>query len=369
MMVESGYRTGAFFSPYVVDPRERIQFGRGLISKEDFVAVLEKLIPIAESMEGTEFGGVTEFELKTAMGFEFWKQKNCDWVALEVGLGGRLDATNIVSPAASIITSISLDHTSILGKTEAEIAFEKAGIIKPGVPVMVGAIGIEAMDVIRQEAEKNGSPMYALGAEILVVPQASGFYVSTPWSNQQLDSGLFGRIQGNNLALAYAAMEAAKATGSGIGMQRGAKLVQIPGRFERKRYEGKQVVLDGAHNNESAKVLGEMLKEAGLSRAACIMGMLHGHEPSEFAYCLGDTVTEFFTVPIDFHRSRTANDVAKSLGSSGVKATPMKSIRAALRAALQSAESDLILVTGSYYLVGEVMRLGLLQPLEESDRA
>jgi dihydrofolate synthase / folylpolyglutamate synthase len=145
-LVDQGHRTGAFFSPYVVDPRERIQFGREMISKEDLAAIATKLMPIGESLSETEFGGVTEFEFKTAMGFEYWKQKECDWVALEVGLGGRLDATNIITPASSAIVSISYDHVSILGETLAEIAREKAGVIKPGRPVVVGEMPDEAFE-------------------------------------------------------------------------------------------------------------------------------------------------------------------------------------------------------------------------------
>ncbi|HEY0866603.1 MAG TPA: hypothetical protein VGE01_04465, partial [Fimbriimonas sp.] len=148
MLVEHGYRTGAFFSPYVVDPRERVQFGRSLISESDFASVVAHLKPIAESFSETEFGGITEFEFKTAVGVEYWRRKRCEWVALEVGLGGRLDATNVVHPACSAIVSIGYDHTQILGDTLEKIAFEKAGIVKPETPLVVGDVPEPARRVI-----------------------------------------------------------------------------------------------------------------------------------------------------------------------------------------------------------------------------
>src|SRR6185436_18334668 len=171
ILVEAGYKTGAFFSPFVYDPRERVQFGRELISKEDLAKLTEELIPIAESFSDTEFGGITEFEFKTALGFLYWKRKQCEWVALEVGLGGRLDATNVVTPKASIIVSIGLDHTNILGHTLAEIAYEKAGIIKPKVPVVVGQMPHEALEVIERAAAEREAPIWRYGKEIRYQPQ------------------------------------------------------------------------------------------------------------------------------------------------------------------------------------------------------
>ncbi|MCH7945095.1 MAG: bifunctional folylpolyglutamate synthase/dihydrofolate synthase, partial [Armatimonadetes bacterium] len=122
MLVEQGFKTGAAYSPYVYDIRERVQLGRKLISKSDFARLAVRLLDVGEDLERTELGGPTEFELKTALGFAYWAEQGAEWVALEVGLGGRLDATNVVDPAASIIVSIGLDHTHILGETLSEIA-------------------------------------------------------------------------------------------------------------------------------------------------------------------------------------------------------------------------------------------------------
>ena len=167
ILVESGYRTGSFFSPFVVDPRERVQFGRELIGKQELADLTEALIPVADSLTDSEFGGITEFEFKTAIGFQYWKQRHAEWVALEVGLGGRLDATSVVTPCASIIVSIGLDHMHILGDTRAKIAFEKAGVIKPGAPVIVGDLPPDALEVVTEVAQANTAPIWRWGHEVL----------------------------------------------------------------------------------------------------------------------------------------------------------------------------------------------------------
>lgn len=157
MLVAQGYKTGGYFSPYVVDPRERIQIGGELISRDEFASVATELREVAERFDQTEQGGITEFEFKTAMGFLAWKRAGVEVVALEVGLGGRLDATNVVTPKACAIVSISLDHTSILGNTEAEIAGEKAGILKPGVTGVLGTVNKEAEAAIKEVAKGAGA--------------------------------------------------------------------------------------------------------------------------------------------------------------------------------------------------------------------
>ncbi|MBC8064854.1 MAG: bifunctional folylpolyglutamate synthase/dihydrofolate synthase, partial [Chlorobia bacterium] len=167
MLIESGYSTGSFFSPFVYDPRERVQIGRRLIPKSIFALLTEWIRPFGESLTETKFEGVTEFEFKTAMGFQFWKEMEAEWVALEVGLGGRLDSTNIVTPRCSVIVSIGKDHTHILGDTYHQIAEEKAGIIKPGVSVIVGEMPEEALLTILKIAQERGSEAWVFGREIL----------------------------------------------------------------------------------------------------------------------------------------------------------------------------------------------------------
>lgn len=352
-LIEQGHKTGAFFSPYVVDPRERIQFGRELISEEDLVALVEWLKPIGESLSETEFGGVTEFEFKTAMGFEHWKRNQADWVALEVGLGGRLDATNIVTPAACAIVSISLDHTSILGNTVGEIAFEKAGIIKPGVPVVIGEMPEEARKAIEKVAKENDSELWRVGFEVVTKSSGSKVLITTPNSSTIVQPSLYGKIQHHNAAVAYAALEVSGALHHKGKVADGFARASIPGRFQRI---GK-FILDGAHNSDSAKQLAAMLHQAGLKPKICITGMLNGHKPEEFYGHLRDIVGEFWVVPINFHRAMLPSELVAELNQMGVKARAFDSIKAALDAAGHGEDTEGVLVSGSFYLIGEVTRL------------
>jgi dihydrofolate synthase/folylpolyglutamate synthase len=356
-LIEQGYRTGSFFSPFVVDPRERIQFGRELISKEDLAQISTDLLSIEQSLSETEFGGVTEFEFKAAMGFEYWKRKNCEWVALEVGLGGRLDATNIVTSMASAIVSISYDHVSILGKTLREIAREKAGIIKPGRPVVVGEMPEEAFREIERIAFNCDSPLWRLGYQVQWQKTLNGVLISTPGSTIEVQPSLFGDIQFHNASVAYAALEIAGAIQDSGKVAEGFRKVSLPGRFQRMKVHGKELILDGAHNADSAEALSNMLIQAGVRPQICITGMLTGHTAKEFFEPLRHLVGKCYVCPIDFHRTVNPNDLHDELQKMGFESEVFNSVSAALDAAFQNNDAENILVCGSFYLVGEAMRL------------
>jgi dihydrofolate synthase / folylpolyglutamate synthase len=368
MMDAQGFRTGSFFSPYVVDPRERIQFGREMISEQDFVSITEYLRPIGESLSETEFGGVTEFEFKTAMGFEYFRRKECEWVALEVGLGGRLDATNIIDCGASAIVSIGLDHMNILGNTIEEIAFEKSGVLKPGRPGVVGRMAPSALAVIEKYADEVGASLWRIDKEIII----EGNRVTTPYSSVELFPSLFGEIQIHNAAVAYAALEIAGGIRNVSLAIQGVSTAFLPGRFQRINGFGGHFILDGAHNNDSAKVLCQMLLAAGTEKVHCITGMLHGHDPVEFYRELAPVVSSYSVVPIDFHRAQSPAGLATEISKLGCHVEMFTSIEAAMYNAVMTADgegrSKDVLVTGSFYLVGETMRLlrdrGALPPAD-----
>ena len=357
ILVESGYRTGAFFSPYVVDPRERVQFGRELISRDDLAFLTDQLKIVAESFSDNDFGGITEFEFKTAIGFAYWKRMQCDWVALEVGLGGRLDATNVVTPRASIIVSIGLDHMHILGDTRSKIAFEKAGIIKPRVPLILGDVPTDATETILSVASDLEAPVWKWGREVRwhEIEQA----VETPLGfHGGLKPGLIGEIQKHNLSLAVAAIDAAGAETDENSLQRGASAASIPGRFQQMEVSGRTVLLDGAHNPDAAEVLAKSL-DAEFSDKKCILvtNMLAGHEPSEFYNVLRNRVASVHVVPIDFHRATPVEKMVGWLEPSFSRVVGHKTPMEGLFAAIDEATSDeVVLVTGSFYLVGELLR-------------
>jgi dihydrofolate synthase/folylpolyglutamate synthase len=342
MLHEQGYRVGATYSPYVYDVRERVQLGRDLISKQDFARLVERLLEVGATLDDTELGGPTEFEMKTALGFLYWAEKQCDWVALEVGLGGRLDATNVVDPACCVIVSVGLDHTHILGDTLAQIATEKAGIIKSGRPVVVGDLPQEAMQAVEAVARENRAPLYRYGKE---------------FGDSPFVPGIKGHAQAHNLALAVKALELVGAVRDERRMAEGAARARLPGRFEVRQCQGRTFILDGAHNASAAAHLVATMRESGYGgRYKLVTGHLQGHDPNEFYKPLEPVVERAFVAKIDFFRAMEPQEV---IAQSGLKdAKPYGSSEEALRACIaETREGETVLVTGSFYLVGEVGNL------------
>ncbi len=364
LLMEQGLLTGAAYSPYVYSVRERIQLGDSrsrscLIPPEDFADIAERMWPIAESLESTEFGGVTEFEFKTAMGFLYWYEKGAEAVALEVGLGGRLDATNVIDPACSVIVSIGLDHTEILGENEAQIAIEKAGIIKPGRPVVVGHVSEEAWSAIETIAKVSNSQIWRLGRDFFLSTGFDGYRVSTPkGSYERLSPGIKGAPQPDNMAIAIAALDAADAISRPNKIAHGVAKAHAPGRMQLSSFHGRKVLLDGAHNVDAVLALIASISQLPESqgRVVLVSGMLDGHSASQFYDPLAKVFDEIHFAPIDFHRSRKTSDLMSEAGWLFQSAYEHESVADALESAA-SSNPDLILVTGSFYLVGEVGRL------------
>lgn len=357
LMVETGFRTGAFFSPYVVDPRERIQFGRSMIAAEELAALTESLKVVSESIDRTENGGISEFEFKTAMGFAYWKARQCDWVALEVGLGGRFDATNVINPRASIIVSIGLDHMAILGDTKEKIAFEKAGIIKAGVPVVVGDLPPEATEVVERVASEMESPLWKWGRDIgWDEPTRT---LKTPFNEyEDVRPGMSGVHQGHNLALAVSAMEAAGIYLTNENVLGGAKNAFAPGRFQIIRSHDRIWVFDGAHNLDAAQELVLTLRRIFPEQNPWLVtNMVRGHDLVPFYEPLVSVARGASVPPIDFHRAVPPEEAAVGLRRLGIRAIPESSLESSLEASVNATcGGDLIAVTGSFYLVGEALR-------------
>lgn len=349
LLVEQGFMTGAYFSPYVYDPMERIQIGREMLSRQDFARLATRLFAVAEA-PGEE---ITEFEMKTAIGFAAWEEAGCEWIALEVGLGGRFDATNVIDGEVAVITSISLDHIAILGNTLAEIAFEKAGIIKEGKPVVMGKMPLEAETVILDEARKKGSQVWRLGHEIIIndadsrrriviTPHGDHGNVATTWFHGPVIE---------NRALAVAAVAAAGLAPSPEVVERAMSLVSLPGRLESWDVGGQIWILDGAHNEAAARALVSYLSELR-QKLVIIAGMVAGHEALPFFHVLSPIAERFILVPIDFHRARNPNELAHEIETLGIRTEIAESIEEATEWAKEAGR--MTVVTGSFYLVGEV---------------
>ncbi len=354
-----GKRVGGYYSPYVYSICERIQMQGGLISEAEFATVATKVLAVANQMDDDMFGPATEFECKTAMGFLHWQAQQAEMVALEVGLGGRLDATNVVSPIVCVITSIGLDHQAFLGDTLAEIAGEKAGIIKPGVPVIIGDLPPEAKSVVTQRAQELGCPAWIFGTDILVENQVSSFSVRTPNRFYPgLTAGIVGSKVPHNAALAIAALDITQLIRTPNEIATALQASKMPGRFERVTVNGQEWVFDGSHNQEAAHVLVETWRQQfGTEKATLVTGLLAGHDALPFYEPLAEIVSNVFLVPIDFRRARTPQELANALDGVFQKTQVATTVLAAVAA----VGPEPILVTGSFYLLGEVKRaLGLI---------
>ena len=340
---EAGLRTGLFTSPHLVSFRERIQVNRELIPEETVASLATQLRDFAAKFP--EDQSPTFFEVLVVMALCHFAEQACDIVLWETGMGGRLDATNIVTPLAGVITNIGLDHTRWLGKTHAAIAAEKAGIIKPHIPVLTTAGQPEVLAVIRAEAAKHSAQLIELGQteEIAELP-------------------LNGRHQQTNASLARAVVERLQAelpVAPGV-IRNGLAKVHWPGRLQAVRHGEQTVMLDGAHNAEGAEMLRRALAERFAAESPVfILGMVDEKDGAGFCAELAPLATRVVLSPVSSVRS------AKPEGFLAVcqAANPAASVEVAesLGQAMElCATEPFVVVTGSFYLVGEAMeRLGV----------
>ncbi len=256
----AGYRTGLYTSPHLHTFRERIRLNGGLMTKAELVDLLDRCRPAIEATPD-----ITAFEIMTALAFEFYARHQVDWAVLEVGLGGRLDATNVVHPAVCAITSLSYDHMELLGHTLSLIAFEKAGIIKPGVPVVSAPQEAEAMAVIQRVCTDTGAQLIKVGRDWTYEPDGSDLAGQTltvrgPGGEpvlRDLRIPLLGRHQRDNATIAIAILHELRSqevTISDEALRVGLGSVRWPGRFELLQ-ERPALVVDSAHNENSAQKL------------------------------------------------------------------------------------------------------------------
>jgi dihydrofolate synthase/folylpolyglutamate synthase len=388
VLQHSGYRVGSYYSPYVFDVRERVQVNGAMISREDFARLVTLARPHIEALAQTEHGQTTEFELKTLLGFLYFAEQNVDYACIEVGIGGRLDATNLVKPTVTVITNIGLDHTQILGDTHALIAAEKAGILKSGVPCFTAVDNAEALEVIERIAAERGVPLTRVrqgsvegptqdarsvrwnreateGAEVSV--HQAKFRIATPiqlYTDLPLRmDGLYQRV---NASCAVAAAESAlqqRTPGQTLTVEavRAALSTTIlPGRMQEITLRsGTHLILDGAHNGIAAEALRgpitALRAQRGIQRLLLVIGMVGGHDPAEVLAPFAPDAAQIYVCQPDWKRALPAEEIA----AAALRFTPnvriVPKVADAVQAAIMdAAPDDLILVTGSFYTVGEV---------------
>ncbi|MEE8620169.1 MAG: folylpolyglutamate synthase/dihydrofolate synthase family protein, partial [Dehalococcoidia bacterium] len=269
VLSDSGHKTGLYTSPHLHTLRERMSVDGSLISEAEFAAAMVEIRPSIESMKlNTCFRQLTYFEALTALAFAYFKKKLVDFQVLEVGLGGRLDATNVAKPVVCIITPVSLDHTQILGNSLEEIAREKAGIIKPGCWVVLSPQPVEAASVINDICREKKAKVVQVGKDITWHKTGGDLYhqslaIESRTSKYQVDIPLLGDFQLENAATAVAALEILTSEGFDISdtdLAQGFGRVKWPGRFHIMQ-ENPLVLVDGAHNVASMRRLISNIKE------------------------------------------------------------------------------------------------------------
>jgi len=361
---QAGYKVGLYTSPHLDDYAERIQIDGKFIPHADLVRMVEYIKPhVAKIPE------LTTFEITTALAFSYFSQEKVDAAVIEVGLGGRLDATNVVNPIVSVITSISYDHTHLLGNTLTAIAGEKAGIIKPGITVVSSPQADEARLVIEEVAHRRGSPLIQVGKDVLFEEishslQGQSFSVSAAGENHSSPLTLFipllGKHQVSNAATAYAALDVFRKNGIQVenqAIKNGFAGAFWPGRFEIVQHTP-PIILDCAHNRDSALKLRQTLFEYfpgkpvilvfGASEDKDITGMFAELMP----------VVKILVAVKSFHpRAIDPGKLLEMARTYQISAVEMASIPQAMEQAIQLAGSDgLILVTGSIFVVAEARK-------------
>ncbi|MBU2535620.1 MAG: bifunctional folylpolyglutamate synthase/dihydrofolate synthase [Chloroflexi bacterium] len=365
ILVQSGYRTGLYTSPHLLSIRERIQVDGQQISEDEFARLAESIKPEVEAVNTAgEFGELTTFEILTALAFTHFREKTVDYQVLETGLGGRLDATNVIKPEVCVITSISYDHMDVLGDTLAKIAGEKAGIIKPGSIAITAPQPPEAMKVLEEVCRQREVKLVRMGSDVTWQRKSGGpeeqtFEVRGRRGEYHLKMPLVGEHQMENAATAVATVEALAERGSTIAAEAiigGIASVNWPGRLQVLRRKP-WVIVDGAHNGDSIRRLVQALRQYfTFEKAIVIFGASSDKNVAEMAAELASFPERVIISQSHHPRAVAAEQLAAEFSSKGIASETSENVASAVERALSIAgPSDLVCATGSLFLVAEVM--------------
>jgi dihydrofolate synthase/folylpolyglutamate synthase len=359
----AGLKTGLYTSPHLIDVTERIRLGWKDVEADYLDGGLEAVFAAADEAPAVP---LTYFEAMTAAALFIFADWKAELAVLEVGLGGRLDATNIADPILSIVTSIGLDHTADLGPTLESIAREKAGIFRWRKPALVRVANEEARTALGEASDAAGAYWYDLDRETEITRLETGlagtrFGLATPVRMYALETPLPGAHQAGNAALAVRAAELlAKEMPrlTAVACLTGVRSVFWPGRLESFRVSGRTVVLDGCHNPEGASALARFLGDAGLDgRTHLVFGAMADKDIEGIAAEVFPRVRSVTLVPAGTARGEPAERLARRVEGIGPASAAGESLAAALDGLLASSGSETIIVAGSLYLVGEARRL------------
>ena len=331
----AGFKTGLYTSPHLLDFRERIKVGGQLISKQEVVEFVTSHKPYFEKAQ------LSFFEMTVGLAFWYFKKEKVDYAVIEVGLGGRLDATNIITPVLSVITNIGLDHTQFLGTTHTTIAREKAGIIKPKIPVVIGEKDPRTQVVFEEVAQHQGAPLsYA------------------EQQNSPFHSDLTGSYQKKNIRTVVAALEQLHLGLEDKIVQKGLLNVkdatQLMGRWQKIRAIP-EVILDVAHNKEGLTLVAKEIKTLSYGKLHLVMGFVQGREVQDLLPLFPPTATFYLSSP-SLERALPLTQLKEELVNSPLHIQYFQQVALAYQVAIEeAAPEDLIFVGGSTFVVAEVL--------------
>ena len=360
IMIVEGKKTGLFISPFVVDFRERIQINGNYISKADLACLTEKIAEIVPLVEKEVEDNITEFEFITALMFSYFKEQKCDLVVLEVGLGGRLDSTNVIkNPLASVITKIALDHIAVLGDTIKKIALEKCGIIKENCPVITSSLQDKnALEVIKSVANNKNSELLIADALSVSSLESEPFGSEFTYKGINVTVNLAGEHQVENMVTV---IETALELGvSAQAIKKGIAATCFPARLE-VISKSPLVIIDGAHNENGAEVLANYLDKHKLCPVT-ILGMMADKNCNAVIEKIASRALALYTVKVEGNsRAETAENLAESAEKYCNATFPIKDYAAALELAGKKAIelSAPLLICGSLYLASDIRELAI----------
>ncbi len=371
ILQEAGYRTGLYTSPHLVDFTERIRINGARISEERLVMYAREMRPAFERTQATFF------EATTCIAFRYFADERIEIGVIETGLGGRLDATNVVIPVVSIITNVGMDHTEYLGTTLRAIAREKAGIIKAGVPVVTASTSAEVLAVLRSAAKSRGSAFHHMWDVIApyIVGSRKGCsevrFSGSRWRIPPARLGYPGVHQVDNAALAVSALSLAagrhrlaRLTPGAIvrGLRHVFRNTGLGGRMQTLTHDGVQVTLDVAHNPDGMKVLADTLSDQHVVYPVAVFGIVRDKDAGAVLDELRRVAREVITVAPTTERARSSREIARIATERGILAKDGGSVSRGLALALKTVRAGnppprrKLLVAGSHYLVGEALQ-------------
>lgn len=371
-LVKLGYKIGLYTSPHLLDLRERIKVNGTAITKREFSELINRIkdsIKYANAKDIPIYKNLTFFEILTAVSFLYFSKKKVDSAIIEVGLGGRLDATNVVYPLVSVITSISHDHTHLLGKSLAKIAKEKAGAIKENSFAISTLQKRKAMDVIKDIARKKNSKLFIIGKDIKYKCTRINFYetvfdyqgIYENYKNMKLS--LIGRHQAENGAISLAILEILKRhfyfPMDKLRIRKGFKKVNWPGRFDILR-KNPYLITDGAHNKDSAKILKQTLLELIGNRQIdfLIIGFSADKDIKGIGSILCPLAKNVIFIKSYSQRAASPKLLSNLLSKNCNNSFIAKNAESALSTARRlTPKNGIILITGSLFLIGDIMKI------------